>query len=348
MFLKSLLSRINLQLFAGEGSGGDGGDGGAATGVESAAAGRDQLLALGVPEAVINKREKRASRFRNTSPANYAAPSQTDEPAAEDGSQEQTPTAETDTPAPEPEKKVEKPSWDEIMKDPDYNRQMQMTIQSRLRSAKDAEANLNALRPALEVQARYFEMDPNNLDYAALAGRIIDQDQYYEEMALRAGTSVEVAKKADQQDRANARQQKLNAEAAEQKALQDHFNSLMQQGEEMKKTFPNFDLQKELLNPEFTKLTHPSMGFSVDRAYRFIHQDEIQASMARVISETAAQKTSAAIQSGTRRPVEAGASGQAPSGATFNPQNMSKKDREAFKAYVRSEALAGRKVYPST
>ena len=61
---------LNLQLFAGEGTG-DGGGEGAETGVEAADPGRQRLLELGVPEDKIRK--NRAYKVNAPAPKTAAA-----------------------------------------------------------------------------------------------------------------------------------------------------------------------------------------------------------------------------------------------------------------------------------
>jgi len=324
---------LNLQLFAGEGAG-DGGGEGATTGESNADAGHQRLLELGVPEAKIRK--NRAYKL-NTPTANPAAKQeQAQEPQQEQAAAAENPTEENTTGSPA------RMSWDEIMADPEYNKQMQAVVQSRLRSAKGAEDTLGKLTPALEVLARKHGQDPANIDYDALAKAISDDESYYEDKALEMGVSVETAKRIDQQERDTARQQREQERTLEQQKFQQHIVKLEQQGEEMKKVFPNFDLRTELQNPVFARMTSPNVGISVQDAYYAVHRNEIQAAAMQVTAQKTAQKISNAIQSGSRRPSENGTSGQAPSVTTFDYRSMSPEQRKALKDRIRS----GEKIYP--
>ena len=325
---------LNLQLFAGEGTGGEGGEG-AATGDTSAAdAGQQRLRELGVPQEVLNKRAKKSAKQQ---------PAATKAPAAEPQTTEQAASATTTE---EPEATPAKVSWDELMKDPDYNAQMQKVVQSRLRSAKAAEDNLSKLTPALELLARQHNLDPANMDYDALAKAISDDNQYYEDKALEMGTSIEEAKRADQEERATARQQREEAQTLEQQKFQQHIAKLEQQGEAMKAMFPGFDLRKELQNPAFARMTAPNVGISVEDAYYAVHRNEIQTAAMQVTAQRAAQKISNSIQAGQRRPDENGTSGQAPSVTTFDYRNASKEQREALKRRIYEAHAQGKKLYP--
>ena len=331
---------LNLQLFAGEGAG-DGGGEGAATGESAVDPGQQRLLELGVPADKIRK--NRAYKL-NTPAPNTAAAGQgkAQEQKQEQAAAAENPTEENQT------KTSNRMSWDEIMKDPEYNKQMQAVVQSRLRSAKGAEDTLGKLAPALELLARKHGQDPANIDYEALAKAINDDESFYEEKALEMGVPLETAKRIDQQERDTARQQREEARTLEQQAFQNHIMKLEQQGEAMKKVFPNFDLRKELQNPAFARMTSPNIGISVEDAYYAVHRNEIQTAAMQVTAQKVKQKISNDIQAGSRRPSENGASGQAPSVTTFDYSKASAEQRKAFKNFIRSEAAQGRKVYPGS
>ena len=114
----------------------------------------------------------------------------------------------------------------------------------------------------------------------------------------------------------------------------------------MKKVFPNFDLRTELQNPAFARMTSPNVGISVEDAYYAIHRIELQTAAMQKTAQKTAQKISNSIQAGSRRPVEAGASGQAPSVTTFDYSKASREQREAFKKDLRERMARGEKVYP--
>ena len=338
-----------LQLFAGEGAGagasagGEGGGDGAVAGVnDGVAAEHQRLLELGVPEEKLRKRAKRANA-KLPEGAVRTAPMK----AQEQKPQEQVATAEENP----TEDKTENPtparmSWDEIMADPEYNKQMQATMRARLRTAGAAEEAMSKLAPALEVLARKHGLNAENMDYDALAKKISDDDAYYEDLALEKGVSLETAKRIDQQERDQARQQREEARTLEQQKMQNHFMRLEQQSDALKKVFPNFDLRTELKNPRFAAMTSPNLGMSVEDAYYAVHRKEIEAAQSQVIAQRTAQQISNAIQAGSRRPDENGTSGQSASVTTFDYRNASREQRNALKQQIRAAAARGEKLYP--
>ena len=330
---------LNLQLFAGEGTGGEGGGEGANTGDNANADAGQRLRELGVPEDKIRRR----ARYAAKAPETTAKTEETEPKAAENTEQA---AAADNNPTEEKTEKPARMSWDEIMADPEYNRQMQAVVQSRLKSSKGAEEALAKLTPALELLARKHKLDPSNMDYDALTKAISDDDSYYEDKALQMGTSVETAKKIDQQERDTARQQRAEAISLEQQKIRNHFTSLENQAKEMQKIIPNFDLQTELKNPAFLRMTSPNVGISVRDAYYAVHHDEMQTAAMQATAKATAQNISQNIQARQRRPDENGISGQAPSATTFDYSKASPEQREAFKRDLRARMARGEKVYP--
>jgi hypothetical protein len=151
--------------------------------------------------------------------------------------------------------------------------------------------------------------------------------------------------KIDQEERETARKQAQAQRTLQEQKIQEHIEKLEQQGENLKKVFPSFDLRAELKNPTFARLTAPGVGLSVEDAYYAVHRNEIQAASMQAVAQMTAQKISNAIQSGSRRPDEAGISSQAPSVTTFD-YHKSKEQREALKKRILEAKARGEKVYP--
>lgn len=318
-----------LQLFGGEGGAsgaspaGDGGSAAAAaTGDNSVDAGHQRLRELGVPESKIRKpRAQKASPLPEgavrTEPKQAQPPQQA--AAAED-----TNAQKTETPA--------RMSWDEVMKDPEYNQKMQEIIKARVKDGDQNRTILETLAPAIKHLAQENGLDPENVDYTALVKMITGE---YEDKALEMGVSKETAMKLDQQQR-----------TLEQQKFQNHIMRLEQQGEALKAIFPNFDLRTEMQNPTFARLTSPSVGLSVEDAFHAVHRKEIQAQSMQVAAQKTREMVSNAIQSGTNRPDETGTVSQAPSVSKFDYKNATPAQRKALKDEIRRAAAEGRKIYP--
>ena len=339
---------LNLQLFAGEGagaSGGEGGGDGAATGETEGLAAEDQrLLELGVPKEKLQKRAKRASaKLPEGAVRTVSSP-------ANEQAQQQSAPAEDNTPATEEKTEQTTParmSWDEIKADPEYNREIQAIVQSRLRSAKAAEEAMGKMASAHEVLARQYGLDIANIDYDVLSKKISEEDQYYEDLALEWGCTLEEARSRDQKERADSRQKRMEDQSMQEQMFQQHIQRLETQAKALQQQFPSFNLQEELKNPAFARMTAPGTGImSVEDAYHAVHRKELQATAMQMTARSAVQKVTNDIASGNRRPSENGTSGQAPSVTSFDYRNASREQREALKREIRSAAARGEKVYP--
>lgn len=327
-----------LQLFAGEGSGGSGAAAGgegsaAATGENPADAGQQRLRELGVPEDKIRK--NRAYR---------SAPKQTEAKPAE-VSQEQPEQAAAAQEAPPTEEKAPRMTWEEIMKDPEYNKQMQSVIQSRVRNSKAAQEAMDTMGPALEMLLKKHGLDPQKPDYKALSQKIMDDDSLYEDKAYELNVPKDVAKTLVKQEMDLQRYQRQEQISMQQRQNVEHFQRLEQQAEALKAQYPGFDLRAELQNPVFARMTDPKIGLSVEDAYYAVHRKDIQQAQAQVIAEQTAKQMSNAVRSNARRPDESGGA-QAPSVTHFDYKKATKEERKALKASIYAAAAKGQKIYP--
>lgn len=316
-----------LQLFAegdGEGTGGTAPDAG------------EELRALGVPEEKIRKRAgQTAGRRQQTADAPQPQP----EPEA--ARQEQ------DAAAKEQKNGPGRMTWEEIMKDPEYNGRMQQVVRDRLRESRGAQDNLRALEPALELLADRYHLDAGDLDAAALAKAITEDNAFYEQQAEVLGVSPETARRMDQMERFERRQRQQQEEDQRQQAAREHIRGLVQQEAAMRELVPDFDLRRELENPTFARLTAPGVGISVQDAYFAVHRKEMQEQIQRQATQETAQKLAASIQANQGRPRENGTSAQAQSTGQVDYRHMPRQQREELKERIRMAAARGEKVYPT-
>lgn len=323
-----------LQLFSGEGgasgasAAGDGGNAAdAATVVNSADDGHQRLREMGVPENRIRKpRAKQASAlpegaFR-TEPRQAQQPSQA--AAAEPTSTQTEGTKPTETPV--------RLSWEEIMKDPEYNAEMQKIIRSRVKDEGQNKATLETLSPMLKHLAKEKGLDPENIDHTALVNAVTG---VYANRALELGVTEDTAMLLDQQQR-----------TLDQQKFQNHMMRLDQQANALKNIVPNFDLRAEMQNPMFARLTSPGVDLSVEDAFYAVHRKEMQQQSMQVAAQQTKQMISNAIQSGSHRPDETGTAAQAPSVSKFDYRNATPAQRKAIKDEIRRAAAEGRKLYP--
>jgi hypothetical protein len=221
-----------------------------------------------------------------------------------------------------------KPTFDELIKaDPDYQKahgdKVSEAVRLRLKNSKDAEAKLDKLTPALEALFKKNGLEDGDID--GLVNKITDDDSLYEDEALQRGIPVDTLKQMKKLEGEKANLQKMQSERMQEETIQKHFQTLVEQSDQVKQMYPGFDLQTELQNPEFFELTRPEVRIPVLKAYQLVHQNEIIGGAMQFTAQKTAEKLSNAMASGSYRPSENGLSqnANAPS-LTDNPHNWSK------------------------
>ena len=197
-----------------------------------------------------------------------------------------------------------RPSWEEILADPDYRKHydeaVSRTVQRRLRSRAEAEERLGALGPVLEaLRERYGERDGESLAEAIRRG----------ESPYGSGE------------------------------IQSHLEKLFAEAEALRASAPDFDLLRALEDPAFLRLTAPHSGVSAADAWYALHREEIGARAAR---ESLAA-LSRSIRSGAARPRE-NHGGPAEAGLTRDPRSMSRQEREELKKRILEAKAQGRRL----
>ena len=331
-----------LQLFGGDGAGAGsaGGTGGEDGQAESSATGdatadaAQRLRDMGVPEGKIAKYAKAYGKKRAM---NAPAASQQErnpgdgnrQAAAADTETAQTEEAEKEAPETQSQPKYD---FDEVMKDPECNRRMQEIVRERTRKSRADTTAMEALGPALKKLAQEKGLDPDNIDYVALAKHLTGE---YDNKAMELGLPMETVVRMDQQQRIN-----------EETLTRQHLDNLIRQGEEMKKVFPNFDLRRELENPDFVRLTARGVNVSVEEAYRLVHRRELELAQAQIVDRKASERVQNTIRAGAARPDESGASSQASSVTTRNWKNATPEQIRAQAQKIRLAAAQGRRLRP--
>ena len=189
-----------------------------------------------------------------------------------------------------------RPSWEEILRDPDYKSRydeaVQNIVRARLRGRADAEARLERLEPVLRALEEVYGLTEES-DLTALAGTLRDS------AGLRRPSGEEIG---------------------------DHLRALLDEAETLRRSVPDFDLLRELEDPDFLRLTAPHSGVSLADAYYARHHAERERETARRSLEA----VSRSLQSLGGRPRElrettAGARSAA------DPRQMTRQEREALK-----------------
>ena len=217
-----------------------------------------------------------------------------------------------------------------------YGQDIKNAVYDRFKNQQDLQAAMDRLEPALKVLRERAGVESND----DLAAHILDDDSLYEDAANEAGMTVDGYKefmKLKQEHEQHVREQ---AEYQRQEEVNRHYQGLVQQSEEFRKQFPDFDLQKELSNPEFLRLTSPAVGVSIEDAYFAVHHREIGAQQMAYGMKRAQQQMAQTIMANGNRPREGGMGNQTAAAADMkiDPRGMTRKERDAIRQKIHNGA----------
>ena len=297
---------VDLQLFAeggGDGAAAAGGDGAAPAAAEKAASAPAQGKGREAAAAEVDEM---------LSPA--------EEPGAEEDAAEgekQDGAANKSGTDPEAHRKA----FGELMRG-EYNREFgEMIVQA---TQKAYDSILNEQGPVgriLNALGQKYGTAPG--DYEALAaaveGGVVKDDAYYEDMAMKKGISVQLAKEMDALESENAKHraaEQQRAEAAKMGAIQQEWDAA---AERIRAEDPGFDIKTALADPDFAQML--KLGVKMEDAYKARYFDDIMARRTTQTAKTVEKGVEARIRQRGARPSENGTN---PGGAAVLKTDVSK------------------------
>ncbi len=322
---------VDLQLFAegGDGAAAAGGDGAAAAGGDGAAPAAAEKAAS-APAQGKGREAAAAEVDEMLSPA--------EEPDAEEDAaegEEQDGAADKSSTDPEAHRKA----FGELMRG-EYNREFgEMIVQA---TQKAYDSILNEQGPVgriLNALGQKYGTAPG--DYEALAaaveGGVVKDDAYYEDMAMKKGISVQLAKEMDALESENAKHraaEQQRAEAAKMEAIQQEWDAA---AERIRAEDPGFDIKTALADPDFAQML--KLGVKMEDAYKARYFDDIMTRRTTQTAKTVEKGVEARIRQRGARPAENGTN---PGGAAvlktdvskLTPQQCEELERRAMRGQI--------------
>ena len=218
-----------------------------------------------------------------------------------------------------------------------YDAKVQDTVQKRLKGTKETVDKYNALAPTLEILAKKYGVDVNDIN--ALNTAIEDDDAYFEEEALEKGITVQQLKDIRKMEKENAELKRQMQERTSQENAAKLYATWMEQAESAKQVYPSFDLQAEMQNPRFVDLLRSNVD--VRTAYEVLHKDEIIPAAMQFTAQKVEQKLTNKIIANGARPTENGIHSQSAAQVKSDVSQLSKADlAEIAKRVARGEKIS--------
>ena len=305
------LLRINLQLFA-EGGAGDGGNGAEGTGATEAGA---------APQPRVNSKNPLADML-------YGKQAEEAEPPTSQAQEETVTPEQLATEFKELTKKGGKYAEQ-------FNKATEGIVKNRLKGTKEQVARLEALTPTLELLAQKYGVDSGDQNFVEMLNKAIEEDDtFFADEAAQRGISVEELKHIRKLERDNAILQRAQRDAEDRRKADELYTRWLQQAEEVKNIYPNFDLQTEIKsNPQFVELLRlPSID--VRTAYEVIHKDELTAAAMQFAAKTAEKKVANSMAANAKRPNENGVAATNSQRAKRDVASLTKADRDEIRRRV--------------
>ena len=328
---------LNLRLFDGGAAAGAAGGGAGGTSAEGASGESGvEILADGtrMDPRLAERIEKQRKRHPERYAAGTAAPTGDRQGTAPQGTNRQETPAQGNQAQ---TAKTPEQEFDELIKGKyaaQYQARFQQAISDRFRNQEDLQGKLDSLKPMLDALAKQRGVKEG--DWDALSKNILDDDSLYEEEAEAQGMTVAAYKNFKKLEAEANAAREAAARNQQQMEIRAHFQNLARQADALKQVFPNFDLQEELKNPQFRRMTSPNSGLSVEQAYYAIHHAELAPQAMAAGIQVARQQFSQSMQANAARPVEGAMQGAAQAAEIHvSPRNMTRAQRAELRERAR-------------
>ena len=212
----------------------------------------------------------------------------------------------------------------------DFDTHVQGILKKRFGERNAAEERFKKVGPVLDMFARRYGIDAADLSdekIDEITGKILEDDSFYEDEALKRGMDIETLKTLERTERENAELRRFRQETEQTRESQAKFENLQRQVQQVQQVYPGFDLDTEMTDPTFQRLTWGA-GVPLQTAYEVVHRDEILTGAMQYATQRTAEKVANSVRAGARRPSEAAHAGQSAVVAEKkSPKDWSKEER---------------------
>ena len=204
-----------------------------------------------------------------------------------------------------------------------YEAKLKDTMAKRLKGTEEIVTKYNTLAPKLDLLARKYGVDVNDID--ALSKAIEDDETFYEDEALEKGLTVQQVKEMRKMQRENEQLREQVKQRESKEAADRTYAAWMEDAAKVKEIYPSFDIRAELQNPQMQRLLLSNVDMRT--AYEVIHKDELIGGAMQFTAGKIAQKVANSVAAGRTRPAEGAMGNQAPVISKRDVSQLTKADR---------------------
>ena len=164
-------------------------------------------------------------------------------------------------------------SYEEIRKlyGGDIDKEIRNAVEKRLKREKGSSDKLKKLQPLIDRTAKKYGKDAKDLD--ALMDAFNADKSYYDELAMKNGTTPEIEEQLELSAREARSAREALAEREEQDRIREQTEKIARQVDEVKQFFPDFDLKTEMESSEQFRKLASNPYISLLDAYKATHFD---------------------------------------------------------------------------
>ena len=220
-----------------------------------------------------------------------------------------------------------------------YGQDVQAAVRERFKNQQNAQEVLDGITPMLRIL-----MDKAGVDSVEELQELVENDDsIWEDEAEEAGMTVERYKEFRALQEEHDRREAEDRQRDERAFWDNHFSKLAAQAEELKKTFPGFDLHKEMENEVFRRLTMPNSGVSLEDAYYTIHRKELGPQIMAYGMNRAREQMGQTLQAQRARPAEGAmrSQGQVAADMKVDFSKLTREERDEYRRQVHNGKKGG-------
>lgn len=207
-----------------------------------------------------------------------------------------------------------------------FDARMQKAIKERVGEVKQLQQQLQQQNDVIGLVAKKYGISTDKM--GDIREALESDDVFWEEAAADQGMTVDSYKKMMKLEAENEALHKAREEAERKNQKDAVFQKWDREAEELKRMYPQFDLQSEIQDKRFLDL----MGAGIDMRtiYETLHHDEILPALMQQTAKAATKQQAAAARSGQMRPAENGMSSRPAAQTVKDPAKMTKEERQEY------------------